>query len=120
MIRIIQDVFKANETAIKWSTVTAYVTTLAKVSPWFLEEGVLNISQWEHDKEDLNKAQKQSPLPRGTFPMWQFIKKCLTSKKGKIKKKKKKGNMCLEEIKEQLSVTSQKEEEEEEGLLRRN
>ena len=58
IIGIIHDLLKANGTAVKQSTVQAYVTTLAKVSPWFLEEGILNIPQWEHHKEDPIKTEK--------------------------------------------------------------
>ena len=68
MIRIIQDVLKANGTAVKQFTVTAYVSTLAKVSPWFLEEVVLIISQWELQKEDLIKAENNPHYLEVLFP----------------------------------------------------
>ena len=52
--------------------------------------------------------------------MWQLIKECLTSKKGKIITLVKKENMCLKEIKKQLSVLLIKRKKRRRGLLGRN
>ena len=40
-------------------TVEEFVETLGRVSPWFLQAGTLNIPDWEHVKEDLQKELRE-------------------------------------------------------------
>ena len=74
MTKVIKDVLKSNGMAVKETTAWSYVQILAKVSPWFIEEGLLKVPQWDLHKQDLIATEKQgAPLPKGTFPMWQFV-----------------------------------------------
>ncbi|RWR99838.1 endogenous retrovirus group K member 5 Gag polyprotein-like isoform X1 [Leptotrombidium deliense] len=115
MTKVIKDLLKANGTGVKENTARAYVQTLQRVSPWFLEEGLLNIPQWEQHKEDLMRwAQThEEPLPRGTFPMWQLIRDCLLSSDTKVKGSLQIGEQALEEITER---ESQKDDQTERGI----
>ena len=44
----LKDLLKANGTLLKAKTARAFLKTVEKVAPWFLDEGLLNIPQWDH------------------------------------------------------------------------
>ena len=77
----LRELLKANGTPLKMKTALAFLRTVEGVSPWFLDEGLLNIPQWEHLGEDLMKVDKEKPLPSGTLAIWALIRSCLLSPK---------------------------------------
>lgn len=44
----LKDLLKANETPLKAKTARAFLNTVEKAAPWFPDEGLLNIPQWDH------------------------------------------------------------------------
>lgn len=44
----LEDLLKANGTPLKAKTAWAFLNTVEKAAPCFLDEGLLNIPQWDH------------------------------------------------------------------------
>ena len=84
-----------------------FLRTIGEAAPWFLDEGLLNIPQWDHLGEDLRKRKKE-PLPVGTSAIWTLICRCLTNPRPTFKDMLEKGEDILEEIKEERSRTSER------------
>lgn len=76
----LRELLKNHGTPLKTKTARMFLDTIEKVSPWFLDEGLLNIPQWEHLGEDLRIADRQKTLPVGTLAIWSLIKSCLQHK----------------------------------------
>ena len=58
---------KENETPLKTKTAWAFLKTIEKHCPWFLDEGLLNVPQWEHTGEELCRKNEKN-----TSPSWNF------------------------------------------------
>ncbi|RWS22682.1 endogenous retrovirus group K member 5 Gag polyprotein-like isoform X1 [Leptotrombidium deliense] len=117
----LRELLKVNGTPLKTKTARSFLKTVEEVSPWFLDEGLLDIPQWELLGEDLKDAEQGKPLPPGMLAIWDLIKSCLQNCKPSFKPPLSKGEAVLEEIKEERSCISAKDEgssetEEEEEL----
>ena len=55
---LLRDLLKANGTPLKTKTARLFLKTVEEIAPWFLDEGLLNIPQWDHLGEDLKAADK--------------------------------------------------------------
>lgn len=73
----LRNLLKANGTPLKTKTARAFLKTVEDISPWFLDEGLLNIPQWDHLGEDLKKQDLKNPLPPGTLAIWTLVRGCL-------------------------------------------
>ena len=70
----LKDLLKANGTSLKAKTARAFLNTVEKAAPWFLDEGLLNIPQWDHLGEDLKKQDNKTPLPPGSLAIWTLVR----------------------------------------------
>lgn len=99
----LRELLRVNGTPLKSRTARAFLRTVEGVSPWFLDEGLLNVPQWEHLGEDLRRADKDKPLPAGTLAIWALVRSCLNSIKSNIHEHLKEGELILEDVKEERS-----------------
>lgn len=108
----LRELLKNHGTPLKEKTAKVFLDTVERVSPWFLDEGLLNTLQWEQLGEDLHIADRQNPLPVGTMAIWSLIKSCLQdkNKKPSLTEPLAEGRQVLEEIKEERSYLSQNSE----------
>lgn len=81
----LRELLKANGTPLEAKTARAFLRTVEGISPWFLDEGLLNVPQWEHLGKELRKADKKKSLPPETLTIWALIRSCLTSPKSIVK-----------------------------------
>lgn len=72
----LRDLLKANGTPLKAKTARSFLREVEEVAPWFLEEGLLNIPQWEHLGEDLRRSPNIAP---GILAVWSLVRVCLQS-----------------------------------------
>ncbi|RWS10386.1 endogenous retrovirus group K member 5 Gag polyprotein-like isoform X1, partial [Leptotrombidium deliense] len=104
----LRELLRANGTPLKTKTARSFLKTVEEMAPWFLDEGLLNIPQWEHLGESLRKIEIESkkPLPPGTLAIWSLIRSCLQNCKPSFKPPLKEGEAVLEEIKEERSCAA--------------
>ncbi|RWS12233.1 pregnancy zone protein-like protein, partial [Leptotrombidium deliense] len=48
----LRELLKENGTPLKTKTARAFLKTVEEISPWFLDEGLLNTPQWEYLGKD--------------------------------------------------------------------
>ncbi|XP_058537251.1 endogenous retrovirus group K member 24 Gag polyprotein-like [Ochotona princeps] len=106
MQNLLQRLLKKNGTPVKAKTVLSFLQTVQQHAPWFLEEGMLNVPQWEQLGRDLSKADQLKPLPPGTVGFWSLIKSCLVDKTDKFKELLQEGEAALRELQEEASQPS--------------
>lgn len=112
-----RELLKNCGTPLKTKTACAFLDTIEQVSPWFLDEGLLNIPQWEQLGEDLRIANGQQALPVGTLAIWSLVKSCLQQKERRsFKGPLEEGSQVLEELKEERSHQSEEKSDSEEEL----
>ena len=70
----LKDLLKANGTPLKAKTARAFLNTVEKAAPWFLDEGLLNIPQWDHLGEDLKEQDNKTPLQPGSLAIWTLVR----------------------------------------------
>lgn len=88
---------------LKTKTARTFLNTVETVAPWFLDEGLLNIPQWDQLGEDFKKRDKNKPLPQGTLVIWTLVRGCLGGYKPKCDSVIQEGAEALEEVKEERS-----------------
>lgn len=76
MLGPLSDILKAIGTPLKNKTARLFLREVGQTAPWFLEEGILNIPQWEHLGEDFRRDPRTTP---GTLAIWSLVKVCLQS-----------------------------------------
>lgn len=113
----LKDILKANGTPLKTKTARSFLREVGEVAPWFIEEGLLNVPQWEHLGEDL----KRCPfVTSGTPAVWSLVRVCLQSTREPLKQAVQQGGEVLEQVKEEShkgsSQDSDSESESSEGL----
>ncbi|XP_059028547.1 endogenous retrovirus group K member 5 Gag polyprotein-like [Mustela lutreola] len=113
----LKDILKANGTPLKTKTARSFLREVGEVAPWFIEEGLLNVPQWEHLGEDL----KRCPfVTSGTLAVWSLVRVCLQSTREPLKQAVQQGGEVLEQVKEEShkgsSQDSDSESESSEGL----
>ena len=112
MQNLLQKLLQKHGMPVKAGTVLSFLQTVQRHAPWFIEEGMLNVPQWEHLGRDLSKADQVKPLPPGTVGFWTLIRSCLVDKTDKFKDLLQEGREVLKDIQEEASsrATSHKEE----------
>ena len=113
----LKDILKANGMPLKSKTARAFLKEVGEIAPWFIEEGLLNVPQWEHLGEDL----RQNPtVNAGTLAVWSLVKVCLQSSRERLKQVIQQGGEILEQLKEESykgsSQGSEADSESSEGL----
>ncbi|XP_044931738.1 igE-binding protein-like [Mustela putorius furo] len=98
MLGPLTDVLKANGTPLKNKKACLFLKEVGHTAPWFLEEGLLNIPQWEYLGEDLRRDPSATP---GTLAVWSLVKVCLLSSREPICKAVLQGGEILEQVKEE-------------------
>ncbi|KAL6057306.1 hypothetical protein STEG23_018695, partial [Scotinomys teguina] len=122
----IKELIASQETKNKSHATVAFVTAVAKASPWFITGGGLNIPDWEQVKVDLQKILHKKGMdnvPLVTFSIWCLIKDALLTDKVKIKEQLVEAEQSLEKIQEEevrksVSATDTQSEDEEENAER--
>lgn len=113
----LRELLKAQGIAVKKVTARTFLDVVERHAPWFLEEGLLNIPQWDHLKVSLQTAENEEQLPVGVMSVWQLVRQALLSPTERGKESLDRGSEQLEEVKEERSKASVISEavEEEEG-----
>lgn len=94
----LRDILKANGTPLKSQTARAFLKEAGEIAPWFLEEGLLNVPQWEHLGEELRRS---TTVTAGTLAVWSLVKVCLQSSRERLKQVVQQGGEILEQLKEE-------------------
>lgn len=102
----LKDVLKANGTPLKTKTARTFLREVAEVAPWFIDEGLLNMPQWEHLGEDLKCCPSVTP---GTLAVWSLVKVCLQSTREPLKQAVQQGGEVLEQVREESRKGSSKD-----------
>lgn len=63
MQHLLQQILKKHGAPVKAKTILLFLQMVTEVAPWFLEEGLLNLPQWEH----LGRDQVKEPSERALF-----------------------------------------------------
>ncbi|KAL6064421.1 hypothetical protein STEG23_020148 [Scotinomys teguina] len=119
----IEELIASQGTEIKSHASVAFVTAVAKASPWFITGGGLNIPDWEQVKVDLQKILRKKGtdnVPLVTFSIWHLVKDALHTDKVKVKEQLVEAEQSLEKIQEEevrksVSATDTQSEDEEES-----
>ncbi|XP_059021052.1 endogenous retrovirus group K member 113 Gag polyprotein [Mustela lutreola] len=102
----LKDVLKANGTPLKTKTAHTFLREVAKIAPWFIDEGLLNMPQWEHLGEDLICCPSVTP---GTLAVWSLVKVYLQSTREPLKQAVQQGGEVLEQVREESRKGSSKD-----------
>lgn len=116
----LKDVLKTNGTPLKAKTARAFLKEVEEIASWFIEEGLLNVPQWESLGEDLKRCPSTSP---GTLAVWSLVKVCLQSPREPLQRAVLQGGKVLEQMKGESrkgsSRDSESESESSEGMSER-
>ena len=106
MLGPLSNILKAIGTPLKNKTAHLFLREVGQTAPWFLEEGILNIPQWEHLGEDLRRDPRTMP---GTLAIWSLVKVCLQFPREPIRQAVQLGGEILEQVKEESCKGSLKD-----------
>ncbi|RWS19020.1 endogenous retrovirus group K member 5 Gag polyprotein-like isoform X1, partial [Leptotrombidium deliense] len=104
----LKELLKANGTPLKTDTCRSFLRVVETLCPWFIQEGLLNIPQWEHLGDALRDHERDvGPLPKGTLAVWKLVQSCLVTPSPKFEGIVTQGTQALMEVKDQSAAASE-------------
>lgn len=73
----VQALLKQRDLKVSRRTITTLLTDIDKSAPWFAVSGDLTLPSWEKLGLDLETAERERKLKRGTIPFWGLVRDCL-------------------------------------------